>query len=204
MAATGAFLLLTALLVPTPIAGGGTSVPDFGLLRASSTLADGDLVFRRGVDAIGRIVLNYGHQPRFSHVGMVLRVDGVTMVVHALPATAHDEGGVRVETLTGFLSPANASDAGYYRLPRITEIQRQQIRDFLLSSVGRPFDMRFRYSDDRALYCTELVLKALASAGVDLRPSLASVSILTVDEPAYAPDALRRSGRIEELATSST
>jgi hypothetical protein len=166
-------------------------------------LLDGDIVFRRGLDAIGRMVLSYGDRPRFSHVGMVVRVAGETLVVHALPETPGNDGGVRVDRLGNFSSPQRAEDVGYYRLGRLTLEQRSEIHRFLLEHVGTPFDLRFEYSTDDSMYCTELVLKALAQAGVDVAPSLDTVRVITVDEPAFSPDALRQSEQIQELVSTT-
>jgi hypothetical protein len=163
-------------------------------------LRDGDLVFRRGRDAIGRIVLSYGDQPRFSHVGMIVHFNGQVQVAHALPETPNERGGVRLDLLAVFSSPLRASEVGYFRLRELTPDQQAQIRRYLLLSAGTPFDLRFEYSRDDALYCTELVLKALATVGLDLTPALETVRVVMLEEPAFAPDALWRSGRLEALA----
>jgi Permuted papain-like amidase enzyme, YaeF/YiiX, C92 family len=192
-----------ALIVPTSVTTDGSVAAVPQLAGPQVELLDGDVVFRRGVDAIGRMVLGYGDRPRFSHVGMVVRVASETLVVHALPETAGDEGGVRVDRLGTFSSPQRAEDVGYYRLGRLTRDQRREIHRFLLEHVGTPFDFRFEYSSDDSMYCTELVLKALAQVGVDVVPSLDAVRVITVDEPAFAPDALRRSEQLQELVSTT-
>jgi len=166
-------------------------------------LDDGDLVFRTGVDAIGRMVLSYGDRPRFSHVGMVIRVDGEALVVHALPEAGGNAGGVQVDRLGTFSSPLRAADVGYYRIAQLTQGQRREIHRYLLEAVGTPFDLRFEYSTDDSMYCTELVLKALNEVGVELAPSLGTVRVITVDEPAFPPDALRQSGQLKELSATT-
>jgi hypothetical protein len=193
----------TALTVPTSVATDGAVAALPRLPGPPMELLDGDIVFRRGVDVIGRMVLGYGDRARFSHVGMVVRVAGQTLVVHALPETPGDEGGVRVERLGSFSSPQRAEEVGYYRLGRLTPEQRREIHRFLLEHVGAPFDLRFEYSTDDSMYCTELVLKALAKAGVDVAPSLETVRVITVDEPAFAPDALRQSDQLQELVSTT-
>lgn len=192
-----------ALTVPTSVATDGALAALPRLPEPPVKLLDGDIVFRRGLDAIGRMVLNYGNRPRFSHVGMVVRVAGETLVVHALPETPGDEGGVRVDRLGDFSSPQRAEDVGYYRLGRLTPEQRREIHRFLLEHVGTPFDLRFEYSTDDSMYCTELVLKALVHAGVDVAPSLETVRVITVDEPAFPPDALRQSDQLQELVSTT-
>jgi len=191
------------LAVPTSVATDGAAALVPRLAGPPVELLDGDLVFRRGVDAIGRMVLRYGDRPRFSHVGMVVRDAGETLVVHALPETPGNNGGVRVDRLVTFSSPLRAADIGYYRLGQLTPAQRREIHRFLLEHIGTPFDLRFEYSTDDSMYCTELVLKALAQVGVEVAPSLDTVRVITVDEPAFAPDALRQSEQLEELVSTT-
>ncbi len=195
--------LVLALGVPTSVATDGAVVQPPRLPGPPAELLDGDIVFRRGVDAIGRMVLSYGDRPRFSHVGMVVRVAGETLVVHALPETPGAGGGVRMERLGMFSSPLRASDVGYYRVGRLTPDQRREIHRFLLEHVGTPFDLRFEYSTDDSMYCTELVLKALSQTGIEVAPALDSVRVVTLDEPAFAPDALRQSRQLQALVPTT-
>lgn len=192
-----------AVSVPASIAYDAESTTSGVMHSPPAELQDGDLVFRRGRDAIGRIVLGYGDQPRFSHVGMVVRIGEQVMIAHALPETASDPGGVRLDPLHSFSSPTRASDVGYFRPRVLATGQREEIRRYLLESVGTPFDLRFKFSTDDAMYCTELVLKALAQVGIDLAPSLKAIRVITVDEPAFAPDALRQSQQLQELMSKT-
>lgn len=195
--------IVLAVGVPISVAT-HTGVPAPEALRVPpAALQDGDLVFRRGRDAIGRIVLSHGERPRFSHVGVVVRMGNQALVAHALPETPGQTGGVRLDPLETFSSPARAADVGYFRPRVLTAEQRAQVRRYLLQSVGTPFDMRFRYSSDDSVYCTELVLKALSTAGLDLAPSLGTVRVVMLDEPAFAPDALWRSRHVEEVPAPS-
>jgi hypothetical protein len=191
-----------ALTIPAGVATDSSVTVTSRWLGTSAELRDGDLVFRRGHDAIGRIVLSHGDQPRFSHVAMVVRGGDRTLVVHALPITPGEAGGVRVEPLERFSSPLRAADVGYYRPQGLTDGQRASLRRYLFDHVGTPFDLRFAYSSDDAMYCTELVLKALASVGVDLTPTIGTVRVVMLDEPAFAPDALWRSSRFEVIETT--
>src|SRR5262245_24442662 len=111
-------------------------------------LNDGDLVFRRGKGALSRIALSVGSQPRFSHVGVVVRSDTGLLVIHALPGVPGRDDGVVAEPLSLFVSADAADEVGFYRLEALSERQRIQVRDFVLKALGRPFDYRFSYSDD--------------------------------------------------------
>lgn len=194
--------LVLALGLPASVAVDTDMMPRLATHSRPAELQDGDLVFRRGRDAIGRIVLSHGDQPRYSHVGMVVLNEGRTLVAHALPDTPSQPGGVRLEPVEAFVSPMRASDVGYYRPQPLSPVQREAIRHYLTDAVGLPFDLRFEYSSDDAVYCTELVLKALSVVGLDLTPTLATVRVVMLDEPAFAPDALWRSERVVELLDS--
>ncbi|MGN0859122.1 MAG: YiiX/YebB-like N1pC/P60 family cysteine hydrolase [Stenotrophomonas sp.] len=156
------------------------------VLASAGQLRDGDLVFRRGRDLMSSLVLRQGRHSRFSHVGMVLREGGQVLVVHAMPDEPGSPGGVRLEPLEQFLAPALASDAASYRLPGL---QPGPLRGWLMAQQGKPFDMRFALSDASTLYCTELVMRGLAVAGVTAEP--ATVRVPLVAEPVIPPDALR-------------
>jgi len=202
--AVAGFLLGAVLVLGVPAPVGVDAHPglDRFLVAPPPDLLDGDVVFRRGVDAIGRIVLSQSEQSRFSHVGMVVRAGARTLVAHALPETSRQDGGVRLEALESFGSPAHAADIGYYRPRQMSEKQRAEVRQYLLASVGTPFDMRFEYSTDGSVYCTELVLKALARVGIDLTRSLDTVHVLMLEEPAFAPDSLWRADALQALEST--
>lgn len=159
------------------------------ILSLAGQLQDGDLVFRRGRDAVSSIVLARQDGSRFSHVGMVLLQDGRPWVVHAMPAQDGNAGGVQQELLADFLSPAVASDAALYRMTGLDSQSRAKIRDWLQDRMGVPFDYAFSLASSDRMYCSELVAGALASTGQ--RPALPTVRVSLLDEPVLLPDALR-------------
>ena len=165
----------------------------------TTLLEDGDLVFRAGRDMSARLVLTQGESPRFSHVGVVIRRDGDLFVVHAVPGSEASQGGVLVEPLTQFVSPKAAAGIGYYRIKGLQKEAAQKLRSYALSQIGKPFDLDFQYSDDASVYCTELVLKAVSAAGVELAQSIRSVRIMTIHEQVFPPDYLSRSARLETI-----
>lgn len=193
-------MLLAALLcscrpAPGPAGLPATSSEQQAVLAQAGQLRDGDLVFRRGRDLMSSLVLRQGQASRFSHVGMVLREGGQVTIVHAMPDEPGSPGGVRQEPLADFLAPALASDAASYRLPGL---DTAALRAWLKEQHGKPFDMRFVLSDAGALYCSELVLRALAAGGQPQR--LATVSAPLLDEPVVTPDALRAISGLQPLA----
>jgi hypothetical protein len=172
------------------------------------SLLDGDLVFRRGRDVVANIVLAQTERSRFSHVGVVIRQDGQWFVAHAMPADDGDmhagHDGVRIEPLAQFNATDAAEAVGYFRIDALTPTQRQQVSRYVQAQRGKPFDYRFSHADDSAFYCTELALKALSHAGLALDETLERVQVVTLDEGAIAPDALRRSPRLRELSTEAS
>lgn len=166
-------------------------------------LEDGDLVFRTGRDFLTRIVLAHGAAPRFSHVGVIVKINGLAFIVHAVPDDGSISSGVLLETLQQFTAPSVAVDIGFFRIKTINQAARARTHDYLLAQVGKPFDSQFKYSDDSSFYCTELVIKSLAAAEIDIKNSVESVNVLTVDEPVYSPDHLAKSERIVALERST-
>jgi len=155
-------------------------------------LSDGDLVFRSGTDALASFVRAQSESSVYSHVGMLVHLEGTWRVVHAVPADPGAAGGVVLQPLSGFIAPELASAVGYFRIDSLGDADRLTIRNYLLSQVGKPFDYRFQASDDTAHYCTELVIKAIRQVGIDLEPELPPVRVLAMTESAIAPDSLSR------------
>lgn len=159
-------------------------------------LADGDLVFRRGGSFASRLVLAQQPGQRFSHVGMVLKKSGGLHVAHALPGHGPGIGGVQLEPLASFAAPEAALDLAFVQLGSLDPEARRELRSYLLQQIGRPFDGDFLLTTDESLYCTELVVKALAAAGVSLAEDLPRLEVMMLDEPVIVPEALWRAGRL--------
>lgn len=163
-------------------------------------LSDGDLVFRTGRDMMARLVLSQGESARFSHVGIIVRRARGVFVVHALPHDATELGGVLMQPLSVFAASDNAADLGFYRVKGIDAKSKQKLRNYALHQVGKAFDEDFRFSDDAGMYCTELALKALSAGGIDILSSVQSIGVMTLAEPVFPPDYLRRSIRLEPIS----
>lgn len=168
------------------------------VLAHSAALEDGDLVFRRGQDALSRLVLSRRDGSRFSHVGVVVRGADGPGVVHALPDAAGGDGGVRREPLAAFLAPAVAGDAAAYRVPGLDPAARRALRARLLGRLGQPFDYGFALSTPDRAYCSELAVDALRAAG--RKVSVPTVPVALANEPVVLPDALARLPGLVALA----
>lgn len=165
-------------------------------------LRSGDLVFRTGRDLMARIVLSRGEGTRFSHVGLIRRGAAGLEVIHAIPDEEGCRGGVRVEPLTAFATASAARDLGFYRLEALDAEAAARVADRALSQCGKPFDGGFCYQDDREVYCTELVLKALAPERTGHLEAMEPLRVPLVQEPVYPPDHLRRLPGVKLLGPS--
>ena len=193
----GVILLVGATVVARPAA--SLPAPQVALRNFSSIdhAADGDLIFRAGHDMVSQIVMAQNDGAQFSHVGLVLKRDGKTMVVHALPSENGAPGGVVVEPLHIFASVQHASSVALYRMPDLRRGDVERIKGYVLSQVGKPFDDDFSMADDSRVYCAELVVRAYAVAGREIGSADTRVSIMTVPEPVVLPDVLsQRAGLV--------
>jgi hypothetical protein len=134
-------------------------------------LHNGDLVFRRGRSIESFAVYMADDCRKYSHVGMVVKINGKAYIVHAVPAESkNDKGFVKMETPEQFLSADKASEFAVYRSGfsyRQLNMVAQQALNFYKSKCT--FDNDYDLSTEKQLYCTELVLKAFRNAGIELR-----------------------------------
>ncbi len=183
---------LTQTHVPTTVGAIEAPKPPMRALKATQLL-DGDIVLIRGRGLMSATVLTADREGRYSHVGLYFRLDGRDMVIHAVPDENARQGGVRLEPLDAFLAADQAADFAIYRATAATATQRKMVKAWAFATLGRPFDFALRYSDDAALYCSELVVKSYDAADIRLRPDLRTVRTLLMEEPAIVPDGLTES-----------
>lgn len=124
-------------------------------------LQTGDLVFRRGESRESRAVTAFDRKSDYTHVGMVLNVDGCWMVIHAVPnerATKQEKDSVKLEPIGVFFRSDRALMGGIYRYP-LTPADTLRLLHKGLQLYGRHplFDGQFDLEDTVSLYCTELV-----------------------------------------------
>jgi uncharacterized protein YycO len=162
-------------------------------------LSNGDLIFRKGRDLASSLVLAQGNSGQFSHVGVIVKQQGIVSVVHSVPEQSEAIAGVQTELLSHFISFDNASDIAVYQMKVVDDKAREKILEYLLQQIGKPFDDDFLLSTDKKIYCTELVIKAFAYAGVTLVTEQAFIEIIMLDEPVLPPDHLRRSSLLKKV-----
>ena len=124
-------------------------------------LQTGDLVFRRGESRESHAVTTFDRNSDYTHVGVVMNVDGRWMVLHAVPnerATKQEKDSVKMEPLGTFFRSDRAVKGGVYRYPLTPEDTCQLLQRGLQLYGRHPlFDGQFDSEDTVAFYCTELV-----------------------------------------------
>jgi len=173
----------------------------------------GDLVFRRGIGLESLLVLSVDRGFRYSHVGLAVSDALGVRVIHAVPRTAEEEteDGVVSESLETFLAPQRASEFAVYRLaPGVndaTAIARAAARAAAeWVSEGRPFDYAFDSASADALYCTELIYRSLAFAGLRLDLPSSSVDFLGMNvekAPILLPSQILSGGQFEQVVAGT-
>lgn len=135
----------------------------------AESLRSGDIIFRRGPSVESQAVMTMDGGSTFSHVGIVSKENGATLVIHVVPG----EGGpdvTKIEPIEDYLRSDRALAASAFRVvtDRASQIETavQFARDYAQRRV--PFDSNFDLTSDDALYCTELVWRAYKKAGIDL------------------------------------
>lgn len=123
-------------------------------------LREGDVVFSGSKVGQGEAIAA-ATGSEFTHCGIVFLRDGRLMVLEAVQP-------VRVVPLETFMGAARPAVFAARRLrtpPAPAALATA--RNWAAAQVGKDYDARFGWGDDR-LYCSELVWKAFAKAGVEL------------------------------------
>lgn len=160
---------LTALLLRIPLSRKAEAFVANGL--DPRRLQPGDVILRRGRDAVSAMVLTVDQGSRFSHVGIVARIGQLPAVIHALPEDeTHPGGQVLVQSVGEFSAPERASELAVYRLADRSGglPEAAAVVAFRYFREGRRFDADFRLETADELYCSELVWRAFQESGIDL------------------------------------
>jgi hypothetical protein len=139
-------------------------------LPERSHLRTGDLIFRAGLSDESQIVLHADSTSAYSHVGLVDVSDGGAAVIHIEPDDTERDSRIRREPLSVYLGPGRA-DA--YALFHVEPADRGRGEAAVAAALryrarGVSFDHAFDVESIDKMYCTELVWRAYADAGLDL------------------------------------
>lgn len=147
---------------------GGTTVLLSDEERAR--LRTGDVLLQVGVGIVpNTIVWALGESVGFSHSAVLVREGSQWFVIHAVNTLLSGQTtGVHTLAVEHLLQTTRPSSLVVVR-PKLTKDQRRRFLDALHEYLrrGTPFDDRYSWEDDTALYCSELILKALVAAGME-------------------------------------
>lgn len=132
----------------------------------------GDVLFKSGDGFWGVMAARFSRENQgFGHVGLVVAgKDGALAVIHAGGDPMAGDGRVQAASLDDFLR--RSTSAALYR-PLLDEPALALVLAYAEGALARgaPFDAAFSLDTEEALYCTELVWRALtAAAGEDAAP----------------------------------
>ena len=132
-------------------------------------LKNGDLALRCGTSIESRFVA--GENGPYSHIGLIVEVDGQWFVAHAVPG--ENEPGepeyLKLDPIHVFYGRDRAKLGCIMRVCDDSTACRLAT-DYALWAVGahKVFDNRYDWEDTTLLYCTEMVQQAYLHAGIDL------------------------------------
>lgn len=134
-------------------------------------LKAGDLIFKGAETGTGtRVAAGWSQgDKRWGHVGIVVAHPGGGFdVIHADTGMPGEVGQVRRVPLSVFLT--DVYTAGIYEV-HLEGDQRAAYLAEAEAEIGLPFDRGFSLASANAVYCSELVWRALsAGAGADIQP----------------------------------
>jgi len=145
---------------------------------------NGDLIFRRGISMVSRLVTTSDKNGIYSHIGLIAIDDSGPMVIHAVPDEPIKKGDldqVKIEPLTHFLSEIRTSkallmrtDIGCDTLRKVIKEAKRYVNQHTL------FDHEFDLDTDDKVYCTEFIYKIFLFQGLDLTEERRSIYTIPV------------------------
>ncbi len=124
-------------------------------------LQTGDIVMRNGKGLISEMFRRTSQKDaRFSHAGMVIVTNGRPEVFHMIEQEGFS--GIKREPFESFCRRSANKGFAVFRIPLLFKMETC-IRTYLLNQFALKvrFDDQFDLNTDDALYCTELVYKAI-------------------------------------------
>lgn len=133
---------------------------------------DGDLAFRRGAGLLSHAVMIADQKGVYSHVGIMIQLNGKWQVIHAVPDEPDFKGDVdrvKIEPLDRFFASDKAVRGAVMKFKGNPSIAKQAAK-VALHIAGQKilFDHHYNLNDTTEMYCTELVNYAYQKAGINL------------------------------------
>lgn len=171
---------------------------------ALPALKDGDIIFRKGRSLVSAVVMMNDPSTAYSHVGIVVIIDGEPYVVHAVPGEPDENGDekVRCDKTADFISHNKASRYAVFRLcgdtAGFSARAASKAKEYYHENLA--FDKAFDVKSDDRLYCTELVWKAYLSSGINLTGNrFARLSMNLLADSLILPGQFLNSSLLKEI-----
>lgn len=136
---------------------------------AATLLAHGDLVLRLGRDDLSKMFARLNvRNPKYAHCGVAFSTPKGFWVYHVIAGAAHPEGTVVIEPLSSFVSAKDIEQWAIIRYdftPNQKALFLQNIQDDYRRKIS--FDKDFDLATDQAMYCSEMIYKAIIKATAD-------------------------------------
>lgn len=162
------FFLIILLVIK--ICTGCSAGADFFIDK--SQLEEGDLAFRGGTSIESELVKFADERGLYSHVGIVVKIDSVWKIVHAVPGESSETGGVeciKMDSPEVFFGKDRASCGCFARYDTTYLVRQKSAQEAIRwYEKGILFDNAYLLSDTTKLYCTQLVHLAYKCQGIDL------------------------------------
>lgn len=168
------------------------------LPAAASEWREGDIIFRRGTGPEAAAIRAMD-ESGFTHVGLLAGKYPDWDVVHVEPEQKGRGGKVEVISLKEFASRDHAYAYAVFRVEMIGNETAARTVGYARRHIGIAFDGDYRYFDDGALYCTELVGKAYQAVKVGMVDWTSAIKPPLMVEPILTPAALLRSGVLRQI-----
>ena len=136
------------------------------LSEARTLIQSGDLILRTGTDFSSDEVKTISPDDKtYSHAGIAVKEENQVYVYHVEPDYYYINDKVRKELLDSFCNPSKNLGIGIARY-NLREEQRIAFIHYIDSQYRKkvPFDIHFKLDTDDSMYCSEMILKGLATA----------------------------------------
>jgi len=156
-------------------------------------LKDGYIILRQGEATYSAVFSDVSlTDKRFSHLGIIRIRDEEIVIINSVGNLFKKSEGVKTSTLESFLK--EAMSVGIFKFKYA---DASQISDKSLDYLDRPFDWGFDASNDKRIYCSELmhvILKDIAPEHV-----LTAVYLESIGKDVIPLDSISASDMFEEL-----
>ena len=145
----------------------GNFIDPYTMIKEGQTLLkEGDLVVRLNQDPTSQFIKNFNrHDKNYSHAGIVLFENGYPYVYHIVNGEENPDEKMRKDSLSWFSNPRKNLSYGIFRY-NLDAGEIKSLKDLIHQWYKKrvQFDKTFNLSTNDRMYCSEMIMKALARA----------------------------------------